>query len=213
MSISLNIFSPGSSFSISWKYILNGSFITANDIFRNDILSFIPSLKPLLSLKGDQYLKKSYFCWWKLFSLNFSDTDSNGSSLVVHLNRIFQLILHSGWWKRFLVNYKPFAFIQIFFLPVATIHEIKCRPIFQEKLYSCSLKPFSLIFADIPASGSSFFPASGNGVFIKSFIATSAYGYWVNFKLCPFIQRAFFLLLESITEIRSKTPFFTFLSS
>ena len=38
-----------------------------------------------------------------------------------------------------------------------TIHEIKCRPIFKEQLYSCLLKPFSRIFADIPASGSSFF--------------------------------------------------------
>ena len=27
----------------------------------------------------------------------------------------------------------------------------------QEEQYSCSLKPFSWIFADIPASGSSFF--------------------------------------------------------
>ena len=96
---------------------------------RNDILSFIFSLKPLLPLEGEQYLKKSYFCQWKPFSLIFSDTDSNGSSLLVHLNRIFQLILHSGQWKRFLVNYKPFAFIQSFFLLVDTIFEIKCRPI------------------------------------------------------------------------------------
>ena len=29
---------------------------------------------------------------------------------MVHLNRIFQPMLHSGHWKRFLVNYKPFAF-------------------------------------------------------------------------------------------------------
>ena len=34
---------------------------------------------------------------------------------------------------------------------------IKCRSIFKEKHYSCSLKPFSWIFQDIPASGSSFF--------------------------------------------------------
>ena len=38
-----------------------------------------------------------------------------------------------------------------------TIHEIKCKPIFKEGQYSCSLKPFSWIFADIPASGSNFF--------------------------------------------------------
>ena len=37
-----------------------------------------------------------------------------------------------------------------------TIHGIKFRPIFKEEHYSCSLKPFSWVFADIPASGSSF---------------------------------------------------------
>ena len=40
---------------------------------------------------------------------------------------------------------------------VGTVHEIKCRPIFKEEHYSSSLKPFSWIFADIPASGGSFF--------------------------------------------------------
>ena len=30
------------------------------------------------------------------FSLIFSDTNSNGSSFLIHFNRIFQLILHSG---------------------------------------------------------------------------------------------------------------------
>ena len=59
----------------------------------NDILSFIFSLKPL---EGDQYFKKSYYCWRKPFSLISSDTDSNGNSALVRLNRIFQLILHSG---------------------------------------------------------------------------------------------------------------------
>ena len=123
----------------------------------NDFLPFIFSLKPLLLLEGDQYLKQSYFCKWKPFSVILPDTDSNGSSFLVHLNRIFQLILHSGYWKRILVNCKPFAFIRSFLLLVETIHEVKCRKIFKEEQYSCSLKPFSWIFADIPASGSSFF--------------------------------------------------------
>ena len=38
-----------------------------------------------------------------------------------------------------------------------TILEIKCKPIFKEEHYKYSLKPSSWIFADIPASGSSFF--------------------------------------------------------
>ena len=89
--------------------------------------------------------------------LVFPDTGSNGSRLLVHLNRIFQVILYSGQWKGSLVNYKPFAFIQCFFLLVNTIHEIKCRPIFKEEQYSCLLKPLFWIFADIPAIASSFF--------------------------------------------------------
>ena len=76
---------------------------------------------------------------------------------MVYLNRIFQLILHPGYWKQFLANYKPFAFIQSLFLLVDIIHEIKFKPIFKEKQYACSLKPFSWIFSDIRANGSSFF--------------------------------------------------------
>ena len=49
-----------------------------------DILSFIFPLKVLLPLEQDQYLKKSYFSQWKPFSVIFSDTDSDGSSLLVH---------------------------------------------------------------------------------------------------------------------------------
>ena len=90
-------------------------------------------------------------------NLIFSDSDLNGSSLLVHVKRVFQLMFHSGQWKWFLVNYKTFTFIQSFFLLVDTIHEVKCMPIFKEEHYSCSMKQFSWIFGDIPVSGSSFF--------------------------------------------------------
>ena len=109
---------------------------------------------------------------------------------MVHLNRIFQLILHSGYWKRILVNCKPFAFIRSFLLLVETIHEVKCRKIFKEEQYSCSLKPFSWIFADIPASGSSFFQLVERSFY--QIITTSVYGFCVNFKPCAFIQSFFF---------------------
>ena len=128
----------------------------------------------------------------------FSDTDSNGSSLLVHLNRIFQLILHSGCRKRFLVNYKIFDFIQSFFLLVDTIREIKFGQIFKEEHYSCSLKPFSWIFADISASGSNFFRL----VETEFSSNPSSWIVYTDFGL------TFFLLLESITEIRCKTVFF-----
>ena len=53
---------------------------------------------------------------------------------MVHLNRIFQLILHSGLWEWFLINYKPFTFIQSLYLLADTIHESKCMLIFKEEL-------------------------------------------------------------------------------
>ena len=140
---------------------------------------------------------------------NFSDTDSNGSSLLIHWNRIFQQILHSGWWKRFFVNYKPLAFIQSFFLLVDTICEIKCGSVFKEEHYSCSLKPFSRIFADIPASRSSFLRLretefSSNP---SSRLMHTDFGLISNRVL---LLRAFFLLLERITKIRCKPVSFDF---
>ena len=184
---------------------------SGNGFSGSDILSFIFSLKPSLPLEGDQYLKKSYLCQWKSFSLIFLDTDSNGSSLLVHLYRIFQLILHPGQWKRFLVNYKPFAFIRSFFLLVETIHEIKCRPIFKEEQYSCSLEPFSWIFSDIPSSVSSFFRL----VETEFSLDPSSRLVYTDFGLISNLVffRSFFLVLESITEIRCKPVFFDFFSS
>ena len=132
---------------------------------------------------------------------------------MVHWNPIFQLILNSGWWKRFLVNYKPFAFIQSFFLLVDTIHKIKWRPIFKEEQYSCSLKPFSWIFANIPASGSSFFwlVEEEFSSYLSSRLVYMKFGLISNRVL---LFRGFFLLLESITEIRCNSflRFFQFLA-
>ena len=60
------------------------------------------------------------------------------SSEIVFFNESFIPAIGNG----FLVNCKPFAFIQSF--PVVdTILEYKCRPIFKEEHYSCSLKSFS----------------------------------------------------------------------
>ena len=106
-----------------------------------------------MPLEEDEYLISAN---GNRFLYYFQTLIKNGRSLLVHSNRIFQLILHSGQRKRFLVNQTHFAFIETFFLLVDTIHEIKCRPIFKEH-YSYLLKPFYWIFTDIPASGSSFF--------------------------------------------------------
>ena len=94
------------------------------------------------------------------------------STEIVFFDRSFILASENG----FLVNHKPFALIQSLSLLVYTIVEIKCRPSFKQEHYSSSLKPFSLISADILTSDIIFLdscgwkqlsPASGNGVSIK----------------------------------------------
>ena len=114
------------------------------------------------------------------------------STEIIFFDKSFILASENG----FLVNHKPFALIQSLSLLVDTIIEIKCRPSFKQKHYSCSLKPFSLISADILTSDIIFLdsygwkqlsPASGNGVSIKSFVTTSVYGFLFNFKPCAFL--------------------------
>ena len=109
-----------------------------------------------------------------------------------------------------MVNCKPFAFIQSFFQLMETILEIKCRPTFKRRTLFLLVETIFSDFCRYSCEWKHIFPASGNGVFIKSFMRTSAYGFWVNFKPCAFIQSFFFLLLESITEIRCKPVFFDF---
>ena len=58
------------------------------------------------------------------------------------------------------------------------------------------------------------FPASGNGVFIKFFITTSAYRFWVNFKPFACIQSLFFccwkpLLYLGVNQFSSTFQFLT----
>ena len=45
------------------------------------------------------------------------------------------------------------------------------------------------------------FPASENGIFIKSFITASVYGFWVNFKPCAFIQSFFFCYWKALLKL------------
>ena len=99
---------------------------------------------------------------------------------MVHLNRIFQLtfILTSG---------NSFS---------ASWHH-------EKQQYSCSLKPFSWIFADIAANGSIFFGLVKTEFFLKpsSRLVYTDFGLISNRVL---LFRAFLLLLESITKIRCK---------
>ena len=171
----LSIFFTGSSFSILWRHTLNQFFITSSGV--------------------------GFSVWWERYSFihiffetiivirgrlmgEMENRHLNGSSLLVHGNHIFQRILHSGYLKQFLVDYKPFAFIQNFFLLVDNIILL--------------VETIFLDFSRYSFEGKQLFPASGNGVFIKSFITTSVYGFWVNFK--PWIKafRDFFFCCRKV---------------
>ena len=89
---------------------------------------------------------------------------------------------------------------------------IFCAVIFKEEHYSCSLKSFSWIFADVPASGSSFF------LVVRTEFSSNPSARLVrtDFGLIQnsvFLFRPFFLLQESITEIKCKPVFFNSFSS
>ena len=132
------------------------------------------------------------------------------SSEIVFFNEYFILVKGKGFWL--ITNFE--LLFRAFFLLVNTIPEIKCKPIFEEEHYSCSLKPVSWIFADILANGRRNFPASGNRVFIKFFITTSAYRFWVNFKPFACIQSLFFccwkaLLYLGVNQFSSTCQFLT----
>ena len=93
-------------------------------------------------------------------------------SEIVFFNESFILANGNG----FSVNYKLCAFIQSFYSELL-------RSIFKEE---------HLDFCRHSCDWKQLFPISGNGVFIKSFITASVYGFWVNFKLNAFISELFF---------------------
>ena len=84
-----------------------------------------------------------------------------------------------------------------------TIDKIKCMPTFKEEYYSYSLKTIPLIFADIPASGSSFFLLVEMEVLANT-SSRLEYAEFVFISNRVLLFRAFFLLPESITEISFK---------
>ena len=71
---------------------------------------------------------------------------------------LFQFLKYPFYWKQ------GFHLVEIHFKHIFYYDQwqqifclIKCRPNFKQEHYSCSFKPFSWIFTDIPVSGSSFF--------------------------------------------------------
>ena len=129
------------------------------------------------------------------------------STEIVFFNESFIQASGNGFW---LITNLLLLF-RAFFLLVDTILETKCRPIFKVKHYSCSLKPFSWIFADIPASGSSFL----RQVETQFSSNPSSRPVYTDFELISnsaLLFKAFFMLLESITEIKCK-PAFVFFDS
>ena len=110
-----------------------------------------------------------------------------------------------------MVDYKPFAIIQSFFLLVDTILQIKCSPIFKEEHYSCQLKPFSRIFADNSTSMKQFFR-----LVETEFLSNAVHSYkwkWI-FWFSVLLFTAHFMLVETIIQIKIffllKTIFYAF---
>ena len=103
------------------------------------------------------------------FNESFILASGYGFWLITSLLLLFRAFF--WYWTPFLKsNRGQFLKKNIIPAPVETIFLDFCR-------YSCEWKQL--------------FPASENGVSIKSFITNSVYGFWVNFKLCAFIQNVF----------------------
>ena len=101
--------------------ILNEFFITASgkwfSFLWESSFSFIFFFETIIAIRVRTiFFTKSYFCWCKPFYSVYSDTVSNGSSFSVQWNRIFQRILHSGYWKRFFGQLQTFCvYSELFF--------------------------------------------------------------------------------------------------
>ena len=81
---------------------------------------------------------------------------------------------------RFWVKFRPCAFIQM---------SLFCC---WKALQKLDVNQFSSIFS---------VPDSRGRVFIKSFIATSGYRFWVNFKSCAFIQMYSFSYRKALVKL------------
>ena len=111
-----------------------------------DIISFIFSFKPLLLLERDQDFKKILFLLMETVFFNFFrhwfKWKQSFGPLKLHFstNPSFWLV------ETVLVHYKPFTFIQSFFLLVDTIYKTKLL-----------VETIFLNFCRFSVSGSSFF--------------------------------------------------------
>ena len=72
---------------------------------------------------------------------------------------------------------------------------------FQRRTLFLFIETIFLDFSRYSCERKQLFPASGNRVFIKSFIATTACRFWVNFKPCAFIWSFFFCCCKALLKL------------
>ena len=167
---------------------MEADFLATGNVFKK---SFITTsvYSVWVNFKPCAFIQMFLFCCWKaLLKLGVNQFSSifwvpNSGS------RIFIKSFITTSVYRFSVNFKPCAFIQMYFFC--------CR----KALLKSGVNQFSSIFS-VPNSGSIFL-ASGNRVFIKYFITTIVYGFWVNFKPCAFIQTFFFCYWKALLKLRA----------
>ena len=143
-------------------------------------------MNPLLQSVAGTIFLHSYFLWSNVITLIQIEAVF-WSIEIVFFNESF--ILASGNGFRLITN----LLLLFRAFPASGHHlEIKCRPIFFQKNKKKNILArwnyflgFLQIFLGV---GRQHFSLSWNGVFIKFFITTSVYRFWVNFKPCVFIQ-------------------------
>ena len=166
-------------------------FLASGNVFIN---SFITTsvYRFCVNLKPCAFLQIFFFCssnsWLKLGVKQFSSIFSVPNSG----NRVFIKYFMTTSVYRFWVNTKPCAFIQMFFF---------C---YWKALLKLGVNQFSLVF---------WVPNSGSRVFIKYFITTSVYRFFVNFKPCHFIQMFFLCCWKALLKLGVNQFSSIFLSS
>ena len=129
-----------------------------------------------------------------------SDTDSNGSRLLVQLNCIFQLILHSSQWKQVLINYNLLLLFRAFFYQWTPLMKLNVGQFLKKTLFLL-VETIFLDFCRYSCQLKQVIPSSRSEVFIKFFTTTSEYGFWVNFKPYAVIQSFSFCCWKALLKL------------
>ena len=126
----------------------------------------------------------------------------------LHLLEIyFKQIIYYSQWQRILCFAEMIFFHSDFF--GNHYYNIREANIYKKDLISARRNHFLQFFFQILTRMEVAFRSSKIAFFKQSFILASGNGFSINYKLCAFI-RSFFLLADTMLEIRCKAIFFDF---